>query len=1323
MRKSQDEDISKGSPDTSPVALGPVLKARRRFRPKPEVMMRKDTMLTAANVVVVVVADAIRLAAACNDSTALPEAPAALQPGTTLLLYCVLFPESGGELVVETQTIRLLLQLLRRQDVSISSKRNIGRTIRALAATKLVYRDVLHGAGVVEAVMGFLADAACLTDLVLVQELLWVLIHLCDDDGVYCEDMREAGLPQLLVAMLSVYQANIAVAELRPVAAQMLSEAAPLRGLGLGPTPLQRVAAAALLREVLGNIMSKTTMELVAPRLSLAMEVSVALRVLLAGSPAYQAEAIRQGAANLFVVLLSARNIELASAAAEVVLLLADSEVPGALKGLASRAVTNLTELLSECAAHATAVGLERRTSDISQLSTGGLGIGEDRRTASIAAAAAELLQPIPEVTQDNGSAGASHTAAMMAGGVSGSSFGVLDRPLPHGPMAYLSTTVLRHPSLSRDGSLPMIQLPQLYTNGSSSSGAQFAPGSSSLHLAPSRERVRISVGGSVQCLVCATTTHEACGFCPMSATVKALTAIMRQQQSLLPQLQDDFCAAGGLEVVVGLITGEVGVTERRERLMQSLAELLTVAVVSNQQAQDQVRIIGGVDVCCEALLRVTACYQPSSLQLCLTLLRLLAVLTKDNSANKLSMREGGGLEALEALLRVVLASLAAASCSSSGSAGTAAAEELGHALLDLLSACLPDSPGSQQDLHQMGVTSQLLRLLRSPSNSPSLGLSTIHGLALLASKDVPAALAEVTAGGLVAVVMNVLQQQALAGVLVSEVCMNALPSLLDGNPKGKQQALQYGVLPLLVHLLRSSPSPVTLVQVACLEAVAALAHDNSFTKNTARQQGVMLLLVDLLRVSKEPLQAARCVICNIAAEVADLEEVLVGLRLSPAIASACGAVVALAQDCEDNQRAFLANPDFLPALFRLLGAEEPHVAVQAGRALEFIAIRNDIADDADDRGEFEGDTVMALIRTLSRGALSISGSGKTATARAAVGSAANITPSASVVKEAADLLLHVVEASDPVLLAAGMAGPTAGSGTTGSGTSAAPAGLGTAPLHSSMQAAKLASTSSRRLVSQGSMKQPSINGGRAAANTPPPVEDGTMDALQRPAALLPAVIMDHTSGLAVLRTWSLQEDLGGVWQQLVGRSAPAFQVISRAVPDGPWKPFASQVAWMLLLLAVKSPQNRSMIHKVQRTTLAPLAMQLENAERYLQQAAETTEAAGQTMPADVGANRGPADKGAWQRLDNGNVQTSGVADKQGPHGHQSPCTSAEALQGTSHQLETGASFSSGGVLPASTSATMPVLEDDDMLQAEMAFLGLTGTASAPEKGQQVDLS
>jgi hypothetical protein len=168
----------------------------------------------------------------------------------------------------------------------------------------------------------------------------------------------------------------------------------------------------------------------------------------------------------------------------------------------------------------------------------------------------------------------------------------------------------------------------------------------------------------------------------------------------------------------------------------------------------------------------------------------------------------------------------------------------------------------------------------------------------------------------------------------------------------------------------------------------------------------------------------------------------------------------------------------------------------------------------------------MALIRTLSRGALSISGSGKTATARAAVGTAATITASAAVVKEAADLLLHVVEASDPVLLAAGMAGPAAGGSSSASGTVVASAGLGT---HSgaSTPAAKLNSTSSRSLLRQGSVKHSTAHDGTTTANWNSSAADGSMDALQRPSALLPAVVMDHTSGLAVLRTWSREPQPG----------------------------------------------------------------------------------------------------------------------------------------------------------------------------------------------------
>jgi len=150
------------------------------------------------------------------------------------------------------------------------------------------------------------------------------------------------------------------------------------------------------------------------------------------------------------------------------------------------------------------------------------------------------------------------------------------------------------------------------------------------------------------------------------------------------------------------------------------------------------------------------------------------------------------------------------------------------------------------------------------------------------------------------------------------------------------------------------------------------------------------------------------------------------------------------------------------------------------------------------------------------------------------------------------------------------------------------------------------------------------------------------------------------------------------------------------------------------------------MIGKVQRTTLAPLAMQLENAERYLQQAAETTAAAaGKAMPADIAVDSGFAVKGPSLTLDNGTVPDAVMADQQGgQRGQQSPYTNAETFLSASHDLQQGGNFSTGGVLPASTSAMMPTLEDDDMLQAEMAFLGLTsGTASAPDNRQHGNLS
>jgi hypothetical protein len=63
-----------------------------------------------------------------------------------------------------------------------------------------------------------------------------------------------------------------------------------------------------------------------------------------------------------------------------------------------------------------------------------------------------------------------------------------------------------------------------------------------------------------------------------------------------------------------------------------------------------------------------------------------------------------------------------------------------------------------------------------------------------------------------------------------------------------------------------------------------------------------------------------------------DMNSTLGSLRLWPAVAAACGAVVCLAQDCEEQQRGLTSSPDVLPALFRLLSVDEPRTATQAAR-------------------------------------------------------------------------------------------------------------------------------------------------------------------------------------------------------------------------------------------------------------------------------------------------------------------------------------------------------------------------------------------------------
>jgi hypothetical protein len=190
----------------------------------------------------------------------------------------------------------------------------------------------------------------------------------------------------------------------------------------------------------------------------------------------------------------------------------------------------------------------------------------------------------------------------------------------------------------------------------------------------------------------------------------------------------------------------------------------------------------------------------------------------------------------------------------------------------------------------------------------------------------------------------------------------------------------------------------------------------------------------------------------------------------------------------------------------------------------------------------------------------------------------------------------------------------------------------------------------------------------------------------------------------------AVQEDQGGLWQGLVARTAPAFQPIRAAVPEGPWKAFQLQVGWMLLLLAAKSANNRAIISKVQRTTLAPLAMQLENAERFYAQAAqaEVQAEAEAAAKAAAGNPQRSSSSGGSKQQQRGLVvaaaqPATAVAAPLGSTATTS--TSADASSSRSAVLSNGGSGGSSMVSPGSAAAAAG--GEDELLQAEVAFLGM----------------
>ncbi|KAJ9520871.1 hypothetical protein QJQ45_014014 [Haematococcus lacustris] len=232
-------------------------------------------------------------------------------------------------------------------------------------------------------------------------------------------------------------------------------------------------------------------------------------------------------------------------------------------------------------------------------------------------------------------------------------------------------------------------------------------------------------------------------------------------------------------------------------------------------------------------------------------------------------------------------------------------------------------------------------------------------------------------------------------------------PALAAGpaTPVKQQGGWGAGGAAAAVPLAVAKSQPAVLD--AALRLLAALMEFNATNQQLARESGCLSLLTHLLlAAAAEPELGA-----------------LRGGGLLPPLAAACAAVAAAAQDCEDNQQHLVqAHEDLAPALFRLLTVDEPYVALEVARALEFTAIRSDLVHDMrEERVEFEADAVRSLVRVLhSRGPRSpaaASSSNGAVDSRRARNPADGLDPTApplvasEVVREAARVMLSIVAA------------------------------------------------------------------------------------------------------------------------------------------------------------------------------------------------------------------------------------------------------------------------------------------------------------------------
>jgi hypothetical protein len=198
-----------------------------------------------------------------------------------------------------------------------------------------------------------------------------------------------------------------------------------------------------------------------------------------------------------------------------------------------------------------------------------------------------------------------------------------------------------------------------------------------------------------------------------------------------------------------------------------------------------------------------------------------------------------------------------------------------------------------------------------------------------------------------------------------------------------------------------------------------------------------------------------------------------------------------------------------------------------AGRALEYCAIRSAPQEEGEER-DHDADIVLALIQLLSLGPAAIPVAGA-ATGAAALLRAVSLGggdpgdasgPSVAMVRDASVALAAIIEASSPEALAAAAAGAAPGRRATDHSQSAggappgplSPPANGRAGTASAGGAPPAPSSPYGEQQHHDAPRPPTPPRGGDAGGTPDP---------HAPAAMLPSVVTDHSTGLAVLRTWS----------------------------------------------------------------------------------------------------------------------------------------------------------------------------------------------------------